>query len=601
MGHCRTGRHTPWTIVALTCASLVLAGGAEAEMVTVRPTDTQEPLANPGMGWVLHYYDNVPANYGSRLEPSDTVDDFPGLTTVYLRIPWSYLEPEEGRFVWSTVDGPAQRWIAKGKQVAFRFSCSESWMRYATPEWVREAGARGYDFEPGVGEKEGGPFWEPDYDDPVFLEKLDRFLAAAAARYDGDPTVAFVDVGSFGVWGEGHLWASTQRKYPAETVIRHIALHEKHFPRSLLAANDDFSFQGEETIAYARERGLTLRDDSILVQPKENAYFHAEMAQGFWPHRPVILESEHYGGSRDRGCWEDGSLYEKAMEEYHASYASIHWWPREFLDECRPLIDRMNLRLGYRLQLAEAAWEDRVRQGDDLVFRLRWRNAGVAPCYGGGFPAIALRDDRGGIVTLATDEAFDMATLPVGPPGEAETRECLLRLAPPFYLTAGRYEVLVSVGTRTGTPRIALPLPDGDGQHRYRLGIVAIEGDYAVTAGPLERRGEAWRLPLTWNVHRPLSGSVQPFCHFGQGERIDFHGASDPAPTLGTPGEVAGGVTFVPPGPGEWEVTVGLWDPTRLGQSDERLIPDRGDSRRRVRLGLLRVGQDGTVELLTAE
>jgi hypothetical protein len=42
-------------------------------------------------------------------------------------------------------------------------------------------------------------FWEPDYDDPVFLAKLDRYLAAMAARYDGNPEIAFVDVGALSV------------------------------------------------------------------------------------------------------------------------------------------------------------------------------------------------------------------------------------------------------------------------------------------------------------------------------------------------------------------------------------------------------------------
>ena len=48
------------------------------------------------------------------------MDDFPGVNVVYLRLAWSYIEPEEGKFNWSVVDTPAQRWIAKGKQVAFR-------------------------------------------------------------------------------------------------------------------------------------------------------------------------------------------------------------------------------------------------------------------------------------------------------------------------------------------------------------------------------------------------------------------------------------------------------------------------------------------------
>jgi hypothetical protein len=133
---------------------------------------------------------------------------------IYLRIPWSCIEPEEGRFAWSVLDTPAQRWVAKGKQVAFRITASESWTRWATPKWVHDAGAKGYDFRPGKGVQAGGPFWEPDFDDPVFLRKLDRFLAAMAARYDGSPEVAFVDVGSLGVWGEGHTWPLETNPFP---------------------------------------------------------------------------------------------------------------------------------------------------------------------------------------------------------------------------------------------------------------------------------------------------------------------------------------------------------------------------------------------------
>jgi hypothetical protein len=452
---------------------------AEEGRASLKPNDTGAALENPGMGWVFHYYDNVPRNYGSKLAPSDTLDDFPGLTVIYLRIPWSYIEPEEGRFNWATVDTPAERWIAKGKQVAFRISCSESWMRYATPQWVEKAGAKGYNFASRKGAVADGPYWEPDYDDPVFLEKLDRFLAAAAVRYDGNPDVAFIDVGSFGVWGEGHTFASSRLPFSAATVRRHIDLHLKHFKKTLLAANDDFVLQdrGQETIDYAQKQGLTLRDDSILVQGGKNAYFHADVAKPFWPRLPVILESEHYGSSRDRGNWKDGSQYLQAVEDYHASYASIHWWPHEFLAENKDLIARINRRLGYRLQLTETSWPATVSTTSGLRVVMRWRNAAVAPCLPGGHPALTLKDSKGGIAGVFTDDKFDVRSLPVGPPDKAESKTQEATFLLPFNLAPGDYDVFVSVGTLTGTPRIALPLPDGDGQRRYRLGSLKVVGE----------------------------------------------------------------------------------------------------------------------------
>lgn len=451
------------------------AAQSPVERVTLHPSDTGVALVNPMMGWKLNFYSNILANYGSKLAPSDTLDDFPGLSTIYLRLPWAYIEPEEGVFDWSVVDAPAQRWIGKGLKVAFCFSVCESWTRYGAPAWLEKMGVKGHNFTVGKGVDPDGPYWEPDYGDPVFLEKLDAFLAEAAARYDGNPNVAFVDVGSFGVWGEGHTFASTQLKYPPEVVQKHMDLHAKHFTRTLLVANDDYSFQGDSLIQYAFDKGMTLRDNSILVQPPPNSYFNAAMAQRFWPVRPVILEHEHYQPSIDKKAW-DRDIFLRAIEEYHASYMCIHWFPREFLEKERELIDKVNLRLGYRLQLIEASWPKSIALKERFGFQSTWANAGVAPCYPGGYAAFTLKDAQGGIVAVFVNEIFDVRALQPAPPGQAATMpaESTHGFAP--NMPTGLFDVYVSVGQRDGTPVVALPLPDGDGNRRYKLGKVEIGG-----------------------------------------------------------------------------------------------------------------------------
>ncbi|MGQ9591926.1 MAG: DUF4832 domain-containing protein [Planctomycetota bacterium] len=473
-------------------ASAAIAEAPEPpERLSVRPADTGEALANPGMGWTLHFYSNLIENYGSKLAPSDTLDDWPGLSTIYLRVPWSYLEPREGEFNWSLLDTPAQRWIRKGKRIALRVTCSESWIRYATPKWVEEAGARGVEFEFGKGPRPGGPLWDPDYLDPVFLEKLDRFLAAMALRYDGSPDVAFIDIGSFGMWGEGHTGFSSRldEERTLEVVKRHIDLHRKHFSRTLLALNDDMAGPGKpgksfSAAEYALSRGVTLRDDSILVQPPPRSWYHAEMAEAFWPKLPVILEHEHYGPSKARGAW-SGELLEKAVEDYHASYLSVHWWPREFLEENRETIDRLNRRLGYRIVLREISWPEEAALGEPFLVETVWANEGVAPLYAGGFFALALADAKGGIASVHVDESFDFRDLEVGPRGAAPARKLASRVAvalehadpvgshrPPT--PPGTYDVLVSVGRRDGTPSIALPHGGHDGARRYAVGRIRL-------------------------------------------------------------------------------------------------------------------------------
>jgi hypothetical protein len=472
-------------LAALIAGCLSLA--AEPARERVSPADSGEALINPGMGWTLHFYSNFIENYGSRLAPSDTLEDWPGLSVIYLRVPWSFLEPQEGKYNWTLFDTPAQRWIAQGKKIAIRVSCSESWLRYATPRWVQEAGAKGVEFEFGKGPKAGGPLWDPEYLDPVFLDKLDHFLAAMGRRYDGNPNVAFIDIGSFGMWGEGHTGFSSRlnEEQTLEVTKRHIDLHLKHFPRTLLCISDDVAGATKPgrhfpAMDYALSKGVTLRDDSILVQPPPNSWYHAEMAQEFWPRLPVILEHEHYGSSKSRGAW-SGDLLLKSVEDYHASYMSIHWWPREELNENRDTVARLNRRLGYRIQLKEINWPVEAVLGQPFRIETQWANAGVAPCYAGGFWALTLKDDKQGIVSVNTDESFNVRELKGGPPDAVpvEKRDSTFTVAfrhvdprgshaPPT--RPGVYEVFVSVGLRDGTPQIALPLSGHDGQRRYRVG-----------------------------------------------------------------------------------------------------------------------------------
>ncbi len=454
--------------------------------ITVRPEDNGQALVNPDMGWTMHFYSNIPENYGSKLEPSDTLDDFPGLSTVYLRVPWAFLEPEEGKFNWALFDTPAQRWVAKGKRVALRVTCSENWTAFATPEWVRKAGAKGYLYEFGKGRSEKGWCWDPDFADPIFLQKLEQFLAAMAARYDGNPNVAFIDIGSYGLWGEGHTLMSSQvpEAEAREQVKKHIDLHVKLFKKTLLAISDDVAGHDKpgrhfpET-DYAISKGVTLRDDSILVQPPPRSWYHAEMAQEFWPHWPVVLEHEHYGGANARKAWGDGSRLLKAVEDYHASYMSIHWWPRVELEENRPLIERINRRMGYRLQLRELSWPREAVIGQPFAVHSTWANAGVAPCYPGGFMALTLKDKKDGIVAVLSDETLNMRELKPGAPDSVPVIEHASefiagRVAPTTL--PGEYALYVSVGLRDGTPRIALPLTGDDGQHRYKLGQAVLLG-----------------------------------------------------------------------------------------------------------------------------
>jgi hypothetical protein len=161
---------------------------------------------------------------------------------------------------------------------------------------------------------------------------------------------------------------------------------------------------------------------------------------------------------------------------------SIHWWPHEFLEKNRQVIDKINLRMGYRLMPVEVMWPKAVGHGDlSKAFKVHWKwaNKGVAPCYPGGFPALTLKDETGGIVSVLTDETLNMRDLKVGLPEKAPVTKHQSEFIIGLYAPTTKpdtYDLFVSVGARDGTPTIALPLKDDDGQRRYHIGKITIQG-----------------------------------------------------------------------------------------------------------------------------
>jgi hypothetical protein len=462
---------------ALAALCFALAAGLttanETKQVTVRPADSGEALENPGMGWVFHHYDNGITGYGPPLGPGYDGREFPGLTIAYLRLAWSHLEPVEGEINWAIFDTPIQRYGAAGKGFALRLTVFEGDPKQGTPEWVRAAGAKGQ-----IVETFGVKSWEPDYDDPIFLAKLERFLVAAGARYGSSPRLAFVDVGTLGIWGEGH---PIGRTYGLGTLRRHIELHRRAFPKSLLVAQDDWVTWFQEpaqpktaALDLAGQLGLTFRDDSLCVYPDPKLHYSAGLAQPFWPENPVILEMGHYDYAKQVKAWETGQRYFQAVEDYHASYASVHADPIKFLAENVELIRQINVRLGYRIHLVEASWPETFRREEGLSISARWRNAGVAPCLPGGHPSWSLYNEKQQLCATLVDAGFDVRDLPPGSPGQAVlvSRQRTFRL--PADLQPGRHQIWVSVADTTGTPRLALPLPGGGAQLRYRLGDVVV-------------------------------------------------------------------------------------------------------------------------------
>ena len=412
-----------YMIKAILYACVLLAGAhcaaaENAEALGVKNVsfkenwDSRRVLKNPGKGWYHHILDNGVDNY--KIFDEAVFESFPGMDHLYIRIAWSYLEPEEGKFAWSLIDGLVEKYVPRGYKLAFRITGKETGIlsgpgqhvdgvNYATPYWVREAGAKGTVVE---AYNWLAASWAPEYGDPVYLEKLDNFHRAFAERYDGKEWVAYVDVGSIGDWGEGHTGFSKQAPPSVETIKANIDVYLKNYKHTQIVASDDMIYFGKpeadvrELYEYAVDRGLTLRDDSILVASYVKDYIktwtvsHPQFYDPLYLKKPIVLEMEHYGSVREPGNWigknGEGAIPEvgrsgadimrKALETMHATYIGYHGPAEEWLAENPDFAAELANRCGYWYFPVSARFPAQMKRGANGV-GIEWLNRGVAPAY----------------------------------------------------------------------------------------------------------------------------------------------------------------------------------------------------------------------------
>ena len=216
--------------------------------------DDKTVLKNPHKGWYWHYIDNGYGRgaYRDRYEKivykedgdydlviNDFLEDFPLLNHLYLRFDWGDIEKKEGVYDWTYIDKIMDVWGKKGYMFSLRIctfeGTHEGVLKYATPKWVFDKGAKFTEINGRI---------EPDYGDEIYLEYLSRFMQECGRKFNNDPLIEFVDVGTFGTWGEGHTCEGSGKVFSFDTMIKHIDLHVDIFPINLFFLTMTMSARG---------------------------------------------------------------------------------------------------------------------------------------------------------------------------------------------------------------------------------------------------------------------------------------------------------------------------------------------------------------------
>lgn len=327
--------------------------------------DDKTVLENPHKGWYYHFVDNSLKHgaYRDRVEKGARFVT-KGMHHVYIRFDWGDIEAEgEGILDWSEIDAILEERGALGYKFSLRICTFESGeVVYATPKWVFDAGAAytavGDDGK-SYGDGRSCVAYEPDYDDPIFLEKLDAFVAKCAEKFNNDPRIEYVDIGTFGTWGEGHTGTGSNKVFSPEVLKKHINLHLKHFTNKTVIINDDYfehawktsPEKSSELYDYCINKGLGIRDDSICVDGYVRLFGYDTMRfspifKHFAENAPVDIELAHVWHQTEER-FKGGFPVIEALRTAHATYAGFHGYEDEWHGKNPYISDYIANRLGY--------------------------------------------------------------------------------------------------------------------------------------------------------------------------------------------------------------------------------------------------------------
>jgi hypothetical protein len=244
-------------VAALMLSAALAFAQKDRNDVVVRPKEIDTVLVNPGMGiQTFQRFNGDPLNAGLRwseegptavLEPAAVKPDFPESSISYCRWFWNALEPEHGKYDWGIIDLALKQAHEHHQKLAIRMMPYDE--RHPLPEWYQNSGAHRAN-KPSDAD---GKIWQPDFSDPLYLKYWGELVAAAGARYDGNPYLEMVDISSIGYWGEG--WSHYMPAFKYQKPL--IDIYLDAFKRTPLLMN----FDQARALTYAVSHGAGWRLD----------------------------------------------------------------------------------------------------------------------------------------------------------------------------------------------------------------------------------------------------------------------------------------------------------------------------------------------------
>ncbi|MDO5736475.1 MAG: hypothetical protein Q4P15_08370, partial [Propionibacteriaceae bacterium] len=384
-------------LVALAVAAVValtgLAGvgssqdAAAADVTVHTPTvDSTSYIKNPGMGWQL-YIEEFDWEFIDADVFWGLVDEHAwAATTLYLRVPWSRMEPTEGNYAWNVdenykavVDEARER----GIRLAFRIvPDSQDVHMQATPQFVFDAGATGY------ATASNSAFKTPFVTDAIFRTKFNAFIAAFGEQYNDSAVVDYIDANGLGWWGEMSSVRNGQTREVLEWITGEYA---KAFPDVMLAMNYPSGFNKGDQDAMIEKYDLAIRRDGLGSTQWMNEAEKQEIANKFLQGTAIIGENCYQNMTlRETSC--DASFKKPSMNgmlqrvvddalKVRANTLDLRWpatdVPLWLSEEHFGVWQDFAVNGGYRLAPTRIEAPTSVVVGEQFFITQNWVNGGV--------------------------------------------------------------------------------------------------------------------------------------------------------------------------------------------------------------------------------
>lgn len=456
------------SIVATLTLCPVLALAQDNDVV-VRPKEIDSVLVNPGMGiQTFQRFNGDDLNAGLKwseagptaaVEPTASKPDFPESSISYCRWFWSALEPEPGHYNWEIIDLALKEAREHHQTLAIRMMPYDE--QHPLPEWYRNSGAR----RANKPTDKDGNIWQPDFSDPLYLKDWGQLVAAAGARYDGNPFLDTVDISSVGYWGEG--WSDYMPPFEYQKPL--IDIYLKAFTRTPLLMN----FDEQQALSYGTSHGAGWRLDCWGDMGKpwwgEMVDIYPEQIvragiQNVWQRSPVSLESCGVPGSWLKNGFDVDYILNQALR-WHVSSVNIKssaipaQWKAKF--------EGFEKEMGYRFILRRLEYPRSAKPGERMPVHMWFLNAGVAPVYRDYVLAVELYSPHGEAVMKTP------ADVRAWLPGDAVFDGAIYV---PENLSPGDYHFRVGLlDPRTELPAIRLAIEGRQPDGWYDLGTIQIQ------------------------------------------------------------------------------------------------------------------------------